>query len=104
MTLPSQNAASRGSQSGPFVGVRKTRTITPGAIAVSTPVDVDFAFAGAQVGDIAAVSFDTALVDGVGFVGASVATAGHVTLRFAAFGTDRTQTAISANVGISKPL
>jgi len=104
MTLPAQNAASRGSQSGPFVGRRKSAAITPGAITASTPVDVDFAFAGAAVGDIAAVSFDTAMVAGVGFVGASVVTPGHVTLRFAAFGTDRTQTAITANVGLSKPL
>lgn len=96
--------ASRSSQSGPFVGRRKSASITPGLIEADSPVDVSFAFAEAAVGDIVTVSFDSAMVDGVGFVGASVAVAGTVKLRFAAFGTSRTQTAITANVGVSKPV
>jgi len=102
MVLPVQGAASRGSQSGPFVGRRKSAEITPGTISGGATADVDFVFVGAEVGDVATVSFDTALASGIIFGGASVATAGHVTLRFAANGTDRTQGAITANVGLAK--
>jgi len=104
MVLPAQNAATRGSQSGPLAGLRKSAEITPGAIGGGATLDVDFAFAGAQVGDIASVSFDTALASGVIFGGASIAAPGHVILHFAANGTDRTQGAITANVSLQKKL
>lgn len=95
--------ASRSSQSGPFVGRRKSASITPGAIANATAVDVDFPLAEAAVGDIATVSFDLALVAGILFAGASIVTAGHVTLRFSNItGAPVIQTAITANVGVSK--
>lgn len=101
----SQNAASRSSQSGPFVGRRKSASITPGAVANASYVDVDFPFTEAAIGDIASVSFNLALVAGILFAGASIVTAGHVTLRFSNItGAPVAQTAIVANVGLSKAL
>lgn len=100
-----QNAVERSGQSGPIAVRRKSASITPGAIANATAVDVDFVFAEAAVGDIASVSFSSALVAGILFAGASIASAGHVTLRFSNItGAPVTQTAITANVSISKKL
>jgi hypothetical protein len=100
-----QNAASRSGQSGPLTTRAKRASITPGAIANATAVDVDFAFAEAAVGDVVSVSFNSALVAGILFAGASIATAGHVTLRFSNItGAPVTQTAIVANVSIEKKL
>jgi len=87
------------------VGRRKSASITPGAIANAVAVDVSFAFAEAEVGDIVAVSFDTAPVAGILFAGAYVAVAGTVKLRFSNItAAPVTQVAIVANVGLSKKL
>lgn len=99
------SAASRSSQAGPFLNRRKSASITPGAIANATAVDVDFAMTGAEVGDVASVSFNSALVAGILFAGASIAAPGHVILRFSNItGAPVTQTAIVANVSIQKNL
>jgi len=103
--MVAQLAQARGSQSGPFTGVSKSASITPGAIANAVAVDVDFPMADAAVGDVATVSFNLALVAGILFAGASIVTAGHVTLRFSNItAAPVTQTAIVANVNLQKPL
>lgn len=103
--MVAQLAQTRGSQSGPFTGVSKSASITPGAIANATAVDVDFPMADAEVGDVASASFDEAMVAGILFAGASVETAGHVTLRFSNItAAPVTQTAIGANVNLQKSL
>lgn len=100
-----QNAAQRSAQSGPIATRYKRASITPGAISSLGTVDADFAMAGAAVGDIASVSFDTKPVDGI-LVGAPyIAVAGHVRIPFVnVTAGPLTQVAITANVGLSKKL
>lgn len=99
----SQAAVERSAQSGPISGRKKSASITPGAIANATAVDVNFAFTEAEVGDVASVSFDDALVAGILFAGASIHAKGTVILRFSNItGAPVTQVAIRANVHLQK--
>jgi len=98
-----QNAATRSAQSGPIVGRRKSASITPGAITTLATVAVDFPFTEAAVGDVVAVSFDSALVAGIVAGLPYVALAGHVRIPFSNITAGTlTQTAINANVRLSK--
>jgi hypothetical protein len=99
----SNSNAVRSAQSGPFTGRRKSAAITPGAITTLQTVSVDFALPEAAVGDVVAVSFNSALVAGIIFSAAAVLVAGTVKLYFANITAGTlTQTAITANVQVNK--
>jgi hypothetical protein len=101
----SQNAVQRSAQSGPIATRFKRAAVTPGSITTLQTVDVDFAMAGAAVGDVAAVSFNTKPTDGI-LVGAPyIAVAGHVRIPFINITAGTlVQGAITANVSLAKKL
>ncbi len=100
-----QNAASRSGQSGPLSVVRKSASVTPGNITTLQTLVVDFAFAGAAVGDIPSVSPSAAPVAGINIGAPYILAAGVVKVPFfnITAGTVN-QTAITLNVALSKKL
>lgn len=95
--------AVRSSQSGPFTSRRKQAAITPGAITTLQTIAVDVVFPEAEVNDVIAVSFKSALVAGIIFSMATVLVKGTVKLYFANITAGTlTQTALTANVSVGK--
>jgi hypothetical protein len=98
-------AAARSGQAGPITTRSKRASITPGNVTTLATVDADFAFPGAEVGDIASVSFNVAPTAGLVVGAPYIAVAGHVRIPFVNITAGTlAQGAIVANVQLAKSL